>query len=53
MASDLKIGHYLKIPPRMIFLHQIAGTIIGCIFNYVINNVSAINDKYYIYINDS
>ncbi|CAO3645188.1 unnamed protein product [Cunninghamella blakesleeana] len=38
MASDLKIGHYLKIPPRMIFLHQITGTIIGCIFNYIINN---------------
>ncbi|KAI9306431.1 OPT family small oligopeptide transporter [Cunninghamella echinulata] len=37
MASDLKIGHYLKVSPRMIFLHQIVGTIIGCIFNYIIN----------------
>ncbi|CAO3655326.1 unnamed protein product [Mucor fragilis] len=37
MAQDLKIGHYLKVPPRMTFMHQIAGTIIGCIFNYIVN----------------
>ncbi|KAG2194924.1 hypothetical protein INT47_005600 [Mucor saturninus] len=38
MAKDLKIGHYLKVPPKMTFLHQILGTIIGCIFNYVVND---------------
>lgn len=38
MANDLKIGHYLKVPPRMTFLHQMLGTIIGCIFNYIVNN---------------
>ncbi|CAO3610643.1 unnamed protein product [Cunninghamella blakesleeana] len=37
MASDLKLGHYMKVPPRMIFLNQIIGTIIGCIFNYIVN----------------
>ncbi|KAL7315338.1 hypothetical protein PS15m_006798 [Mucor circinelloides] len=37
LARDLKIGHYLKVPPRLTFAHQIAGTIIGCIFNYIVN----------------
>ncbi|OBZ86013.1 Oligopeptide transporter 5 [Choanephora cucurbitarum] len=38
LAQDLKIGHYLKVPPRMTFLHQILGTVIGCIFNYIVND---------------
>ncbi|OBZ87939.1 Oligopeptide transporter 7 [Choanephora cucurbitarum] len=38
MASDLKIGHYLKVPPRAIFLNQLLGTFIGCIFNYIVNH---------------
>lgn len=37
MAKDLKIGHYLKVPPRMTFFHQMLGTAIGCIFNYIVN----------------
>ncbi|KAI9307504.1 OPT family small oligopeptide transporter [Cunninghamella echinulata] len=37
MASDLKIGHYMKVPPRLTFFHQIVGTIIGCLFNYLVN----------------
>lgn len=40
MAQDLKIGHYLKVPPRVVFTCQFLGTIIGAIFNYVVNNVS-------------
>ncbi|KAL0080365.1 OPT family small oligopeptide transporter [Phycomyces blakesleeanus] len=44
MARDLKIGHYLKVPPRMNFLGQIIGTVVGCIFNYIVNN-SVINSK--------
>lgn len=40
MASDLKLGHYMKVPPKMIFLNQIIGTIIGCLFNYFVNAVS-------------
>lgn len=38
MARDLKIGHYIKVPPKMTFLHQIFGTIVGCIFNYIVND---------------
>ncbi|KAI8339232.1 OPT family small oligopeptide transporter [Chlamydoabsidia padenii] len=37
MAGDLKVGHYLKVPPKMIFFSQIIGTIIGGIFNYIVN----------------
>ncbi|CAO3695028.1 hypothetical protein G6F70_002764 [Rhizopus microsporus] len=39
MASDLKIGHYMKVPPRMTFLYQMLGTTIGAIFNYIINKL--------------
>jgi len=36
LAGDLKLGQYLKIPPRVMFAIQIWGTIIGCIVNYVV-----------------
>ncbi|RCH93242.1 hypothetical protein CU097_011933 [Rhizopus azygosporus] len=39
LARDLKIGHYMKIPPRITLASQFAGTIIGAIFNYIINKV--------------
>ena len=29
LAADLKIGQYLKIPPRVMFLTQVWGTIFG------------------------
>ena len=29
LAGDLKIGQYLKIPPRAMFITQIWGTILG------------------------
>jgi len=29
LAADLKMGQYLKIPPRVMFLTQVWGTIIG------------------------
>ncbi|CAO0800669.1 unnamed protein product [Mucor circinelloides] len=38
LASDLKIGHYLKVPPRAVFMNQMLGTTIGCIFNYIVNH---------------
>ncbi|KAI9019172.1 OPT family small oligopeptide transporter [Phycomyces nitens] len=44
MAKDLKIGHYLKVPPRLTFLAQFIGTVIGCVFNYVVN-YAIINSK--------
>ena len=29
MAGDLKIGQYLKIPPRVMFAAQVWGTVVG------------------------
>ena len=34
LLSDLKLGHYMKIPPRALFVAQFWGTCIGGIFNY-------------------
>lgn len=36
LAGDLKIGQYLKIPPRVMFLTQVWGTILGAAINYVV-----------------
>ena len=35
LASDLKMGQYLKIPPRVMFLTQVWGTIIGKDTSYI------------------
>ena len=29
LSSDLKMGQYLKIPPRVMFLTQVWGTLLG------------------------
>ena len=42
MANDLKIGHYLKVPPRIVFFNQILGTILGSLFNYIVNDVTLV-----------
>ncbi|KAH8812590.1 peptide transporter [Xylogone sp. PMI_703] len=34
LSNDLKMGEYLKIPPRVMFLTQIYGTILGGFINY-------------------
>ncbi|EHA49202.1 peptide transporter MTD1 [Pyricularia oryzae 70-15] len=34
LCNDLKIGEYLKIPPRDMFLTQVYGTILGGFINY-------------------
>ena len=34
LSGDLKMGQYLKIPPRVMFLTQVWGTILGAIINY-------------------
>ncbi|CCM00442.1 uncharacterized protein FIBRA_02474 [Fibroporia radiculosa] len=34
MLQDLKLGQYTKLPPRTTFAAQMAGSIIGSIFNY-------------------
>lgn len=44
MAKDLKIGHYLKVPPRWTFFNQMVGTIIGCFFNYLVNKIIVDNE---------
>jgi len=36
LAADLKISQYLKIPPRVMFLTQVWGTIFGAVVNYVV-----------------
>ncbi|KAL0960204.1 hypothetical protein HGRIS_011837 [Hohenbuehelia grisea] len=36
LAGDLKIGQYLKIPPRALFLCQIWGTLVGAAVNYAV-----------------
>ncbi|KAG0349228.1 hypothetical protein BG004_000452 [Podila humilis] len=35
LLSDLKLGHYMKIPPRSMFVGQFWGTIVGSVFNYI------------------
>lgn len=34
LLSDLKLGHYMKIPPRYMFISQLYATIIGAFVNY-------------------
>ncbi|KAH6603132.1 opt oligopeptide transporter [Trichoderma cornu-damae] len=34
LCNDLKLGEYLKIPPRVMFLTQIYGTVLGGFVNY-------------------
>lgn len=36
LSMDLKLGEYLKIPPRVMFLTQIYGTVLGGFINYVV-----------------
>ncbi|CAB4424935.1 unnamed protein product [Rhizophagus irregularis] len=34
LVSDLKLGHYMKIPPRSMFISQLYGTVVGGFMNY-------------------
>ncbi|KAJ8516828.1 hypothetical protein ONZ45_g5896 [Pleurotus djamor] len=36
LAGDLKMGQYLKIPPRVMFITQVWGTILGAAINYAV-----------------
>ncbi|KAL1692785.1 peptide transporter MTD1 [Schizophyllum commune] len=36
LAGDLKVGQYTKVPPRVMFLTQLWGCILGAIVNYVV-----------------
>lgn len=39
LVTDLKVGHYLKIPPKHMFVAQLLGTAIGCVVNLIVVNV--------------
>ncbi|KAL7950147.1 OPT superfamily oligopeptide transporter [Trichoderma barbatum] len=46
-ASDLKLGHYMKIPPRIMFLVQIVATLVSSVtqigvLNWMFSNVKGI-----------
>lgn len=45
MLSDLKLGQYMKLPPRTTFSVQIAGTVIGALLNYVIMQDVVSNER--------
>jgi OPT family small oligopeptide transporter len=48
-VTDLKLGHYMKIPPRTMFFAQVTATIWSCIvqiavFNWALGNINEICD---------
>ncbi|KAJ4268685.1 hypothetical protein NW762_002752 [Fusarium torreyae] len=42
-VSDLKFGHYMKIPPRTMFLSQVVATTFSCFIQIVVLNLSLNN----------
>jgi len=30
-VQDMKLGHYMKLPPRSVFVAQLTGTIVSCL----------------------
>lgn len=36
LSNDLKMGQYLKVPPRTMFVTQVVGTVFGAFLNYAI-----------------
>jgi hypothetical protein len=45
MLSDLKLGQYTKLPPRVTFVVQIAGTTVGALLNYIIMQTVVNNER--------
>ncbi|KDR80229.1 hypothetical protein GALMADRAFT_1186070 [Galerina marginata CBS 339.88] len=45
MLQDLKLGQYTKVPPRMTFAAQMAGSIIGSIFNFTMMKIIVNNNR--------
>lgn len=39
-VSDLKFGHYMKIPPRAMFLSQVVSTTVSCFVQIVVLNAA-------------
>ena len=36
LVTDLKLAHYMKIPPKDMFISQLMGTCIGCFVNLAV-----------------
>lgn len=36
LITDLKLGLYLKIPPKHMFVSQLFGTVLGCVVNLIV-----------------
>jgi hypothetical protein len=45
MLQDLKLGQYTKLPPRWTFASQMAGSIVGSIFNYTMMRTIVTNNR--------
>ncbi|CAA7267213.1 unnamed protein product [Cyclocybe aegerita] len=45
MLQDLKLGQYTKVPPRMTFAAQMAGSIVGSIFNFTMMKIIVSNNR--------
>lgn len=48
-VSDLKFGHYMKIPPRTMFMAQVVATTFSCfiqvaVLNFALNNIEGVCD---------
>jgi OPT family small oligopeptide transporter len=46
-AADMKLGHYMKIPPRLLFTVQMVATVVGCltqigVLNWMFTNIPGI-----------
>lgn len=46
-VSDLKFGHYMKIPPRTMFMSQVVATTLSCfiqiaVLNFALNNIEGV-----------
>lgn len=39
-VSDLKLGHYMKIPPRTMFMAQVVATTLACVVQVVVLNLA-------------
>ncbi|CAF1400418.1 unnamed protein product [Didymodactylos carnosus] len=43
--NDLKLGHYMKIPPRPMFFAQVISTIISCVISYIVSDYVMVSVK--------
>lgn len=46
-VADLKFGHYMKIPPRTMFMSQVVATTLSCfiqifVLNFALKNIDGV-----------